>query len=295
MRRNNMEPKNAVIVSEGEYSGAIYKIDIEDENTVIVRTYVDMDGEVKDYNVKFKNIFEKGRKDFQNFCNAFDLFVILENEYGDYEYELDLDEALGRFCVLLIDENRLELYSGIGDGVSEKELYRKLKNVNVSETVDNVPMIIKKYFPFPYIGEDNYSDNEYLGFVMNIESFKDRNEPTDKTLRIMVKVFNGGKVRTFYYYINRIFSEGEHELQKFFDTFDTDYSTFINEPKKVLKRMNKTPLIVSLYKSSISGKIYVSSLEPFYYCNEYEKEQFKRFAASYRKYLESEQPWEDCF
>lgn len=289
-----MKIGNTKPLPRGRYSGMISGIKITDHDSVEVVVHFFMNRRIVKIRKEFIKIFTRGRDAFQLFCESFELFKQVEDEYGGYEYELALEEALGYYCIIsFAEDGEITIVSGLSGHYSKDELDTIFEKVSFAETVENVPLEIQKYFPFPCISNIDPYGTEYLGFITHIEDFENTEEPDDLTLRVTVRVFNGGKVSIRYYYLNRIFTNGEHETEEFFNYFGTDYYSYEADWLKTLKKIIKTPLSVSLYKAQKSGRTYVKSLEPYNFRNEHEKKQIKDFFDSYRHFIANEQPWEE--
>ncbi len=270
-------------IIEGEYIGIITALNAYKSDGVIgvsVTVAVWTGKMVESYRKYYNSIFRNGRAEFQRFIRDFEL--VTEDDGTD---QVDLSLALGCYCVAEFDrECGLVALSPVynDDSIDLSQEGRYLDKLRISETVDNLPDIVKDYTCLPYNEEGYEARFGYFGFVVDYKVYRDRQNPDDETVRLIVAVVNGGYVREFDYYFNRIHSTNQYE----FDVFCQLYDLVEADGEVNLERIVGVPFEVRLYETR-AGKQYVFTLDPYYTS---QIKQINWFMASYIKYRKAPHP-----
>ena len=268
----------------GKYTGVITDIQFlkKRRGTVIVTIAVYIRNKVEYYRKSYRNIFENGRSAFQDFCMNFGAF--------DDNYLLHTEDIPGYICSVHFDNDgdiiKIESESDIV--LNSLDTDRIFKDIEINDFEPSA--LLKVYYCFPY-NLNGYEDNfGYLGFIKDITVYPDKTDPTDETLRLHITVLNGGRMRTFSFYLNKVYSYGMEKLYELLDAFDIEYDGY-SDLKKVLEKAKYGMSVVTLYTAS-TGNQYVSDIFPCEYDDQYEEEQHRIFLQAYCNYLKSNDPHE---
>ncbi len=268
--------KNSIL--DGEYVGIITSLKADKLDglfAVRVTVAVWTGRKVEVHHKCYKRIFRNGRAAFQGFIRDFDLTT----EDNGLE-RVDLSLALGCYCIAEFDVEQgfvslTPVYDDDDIDLTREGKY--LDKLRISQTVDSLPNVVKNYTCFPYNENGYQPEYGYFGFVVDYKVYRDRWNLDDETVRLKVAVVNGGHVREFDYYFNRIHSDGKHDFDVFCDIYDLadDFEQIIGIPFET--RLYET------YK----GKNYVFTLDPYYTD---QKKQIDWFMDSYYRYWQNPHP-----
>lgn len=263
----------------GIFNAVIRDISYSGDN-VYIHLAVLIDEKAVNYSKIYKNVFTNGRYKFQQLCDEFELFV---DEDGNELSKLDLNPIIGCECYVISDyiSGITSIHAGFDEMLADYEVKEYFGEVEFNINPEIPPFSLMNYRYFPYNPDGFECGFEYLGFITDIELFEDKNTPDEDTLRFHVAVINGGIVKRFDYYINKIYSYGDSDIRILCENFETEYNEF--EDLYLIQGKMAT---VELYTAK-SGKTYVSSIGT-YTGDKHEKSQHKKFISAYLDYLNSD-------
>lgn len=246
---------------------------------VTIQTAIHTGTEIIRCGKMYRKIFTNGRARFQKFCTDFELLTYDTNK------KLDLSQILGVYCIaeFMEDEGMISIIPASPEETNKYDANDLFADVEIQENNSELPELIKHYFLFPEIDMTNIKRTKLKGIITKVNIKSDRNNLCEDTACLDIDVVNGGSLRKYQYYINRIDTDGKHDLTVLLDYFDIPYD---HEPIYVDDLVNEI-CSVTLYEAS-SGRIYINSVEPCMFNSNSEEKQYKLFFNAYNKFLKQD-------
>lgn len=267
-------------IIEGKFIAVItgFKVNkIKKHYAVEIKIAVHTGTEIMSFSKLYSKIFTNGRARFQEICTDFELLPYDTNK------EFDLSKILGVYCITEFkeDEGMISITPATPKEVIEYDPDSLFADVQIQEDTPELPELIKHYCFFPEIDTTNPRPTKLTGIITNINLMHDKNNRCEDTLCFDISVVDGGRCKKYQYYINRIDTDGKHDLTVLLDYFDIPYNYELSYLGDLIYQMCS----VTLYEAS-SGRIYVSSVEPCIFNNKSKEKQYNIFLNSYINYLE---------